>query len=338
VAGTTSPSTSFRPTRSYTNTRDVTRSRVSRSTRSSGAPVMTATRLCRDAERRFSCTIAAGLVFAEEAPNLIDGMSRCLSRLGALRATLVWGPRGRDPCRRRPADRCVRRLLRRVARRVADPRGARSRAKGAFERSHRCIRTNFVPGRSFANELDYEPPLHRWCDKVKASCIARRARSSPSAWPMNVSGWGRCRVDAGPPTDASSRASRRNPTCGSTPRLLAGLAAWRATASWRAGYRPASPGEHPGRGGEAPGGRADRPVVALARTGARAGTHRFHGPRPGSRRDAQDPEPGRPAHRASRRASARGASRLMMRAPRPRVRKLNVQLMSTSRRFWKPTR
>ena len=65
---------------------------------------------------------------------------------------------------------------------------------------------------------------------------------------------------------------------------------------------------------------------------------RFRGPRRGGRRDVQDPEPGRPAHRPSRRAFARGASELMMRAPRPRVTKLNAQLMSTSRRFWKPTR
>ena len=34
----------------------------------------------------------------------------------------------------------------------------------------------------------------------------------------------------------------------------------------------------------------------------------------------------------------RPGSALMMRAPRPRVAKLNAQLMSTSRRFWKPTR
>ena len=101
---------------------------------------------------------------------------------------------------------------------------------------------------------------------------------------------------------------------------------------------PGVSGEHPGRGGEAPGGRAD-PAGGCARQAWRgAGTRRFHGPRRGGRRDAQDPEPGRPAHWPSRRASAPGASELMMRASRPRVTKLNAQLMSTSRRFWKPTR
>ena len=70
------------------------------------------------------------------------------------------------------------------------------------------------------------------------------------------------------------------------------------------------------------------PVVAPA--GRACPDRRCHGPR---RRDAQDPGPGRPAHRPSRRASPRGPSELMMRAPRPRVTKLNAQLMSTSRRF-----
>jgi hypothetical protein len=41
-------------------------------------------------------------------------------------------------------------------------------AKGALERSHRFMRTNFEPGRSFANELDYQLQLDGWCEKVNA--------------------------------------------------------------------------------------------------------------------------------------------------------------------------
>jgi hypothetical protein len=63
------------------------------------------------AELGFSRAIAAALVLAKEAPDLIYGMSRCLSRLGALPATPAWDREGRDPRRRRPADRRVRRLL-----------------------------------------------------------------------------------------------------------------------------------------------------------------------------------------------------------------------------------
>ena len=43
------------------------------------------------AELGYSRAIAGALVFAEEAPDLIYGMSRCLGRLGALPETLVCG-------------------------------------------------------------------------------------------------------------------------------------------------------------------------------------------------------------------------------------------------------
>jgi hypothetical protein len=41
-------------------------------------------------------------------------------------------------------------------------------AKGALERSHRFMRTNFEPGRGFANELDYQHQLDAWCERVNA--------------------------------------------------------------------------------------------------------------------------------------------------------------------------
>src|SRR5919198_329872 len=52
-------------------------------------------------------------------------------------------------------------------------------AKGALERSHRFMRTNFEPGRSFANELDYQLQLDAWCDKVNAR-IHRTLRCRPT--------------------------------------------------------------------------------------------------------------------------------------------------------------
>jgi hypothetical protein len=141
---------------------------------------------------------------------------------------------------------------------------------------------------------------------------------------------------------ATTQARRRG--CSSTARYPrqgppgAGRAQASAPPRWRAGCCPASRESTLAEAEKPQVDELIRPVVALAGPGARAGTRRFHGPRRGGRRDAQDPEPGRPAHRPSRRASARGAWELMMRAPRPRVTKLNAQLMSTSRRFWKPTR
>jgi hypothetical protein len=82
------------------------------------------------AELGFSRAIAAALVLAKEAPDLIYGMSRCLSRLGALPATLAWDREGAIHAGGgRPTDAFAG-FLRRVARRVADPRGARSRGQG----------------------------------------------------------------------------------------------------------------------------------------------------------------------------------------------------------------
>ena len=48
------------------------------------------------AELGFSAAIAAALVFAKVAPDLIYGMGRCLSRLGALPETLVWAAGARS--------------------------------------------------------------------------------------------------------------------------------------------------------------------------------------------------------------------------------------------------
>jgi Mu transposase-like protein len=41
-------------------------------------------------------------------------------------------------------------------------------AKGLLERSHRFMRTNFEPGRRFANELDFQDQLDGWFGRVNA--------------------------------------------------------------------------------------------------------------------------------------------------------------------------
>ena len=52
-------------------------------------------------------------------------------------------------------------------------------AKGALERSHRFMRTNFLPGRWFANELDFQDQLDGWCDRVNAR-VHRTTRAVPA--------------------------------------------------------------------------------------------------------------------------------------------------------------
>jgi transposase len=126
----------------------------------------------------YSRALAGALVFSKEPPDVLFGMRRCLSRLGALPEKLVWdregaihagGGRPSDPFARFCGALGVGWLILEPA----DPE-----AKGALERAHRFMRTNFEPGRSFANELDYQLQLDAWCDKVNAR-VHRTLRCRP---------------------------------------------------------------------------------------------------------------------------------------------------------------
>jgi hypothetical protein len=120
------------------------------------------------AELGYSRAIAGALVFSKEAPDLMFGMGRCLGRLGAMPETLVWDREGAiHGGGGQPTDAfaafCGELRVGWLILEARDPE-----AKGALERSHRFMRTNFEPGRSFANELDYQLQLDEWCDKVNA--------------------------------------------------------------------------------------------------------------------------------------------------------------------------
>jgi transposase len=120
------------------------------------------------AELGYSRAVAGALVFSKEAPDLVYGMNRCLARLGALPETLVWDREGAIHAGGgQPTDAFAAFCGElRVGWLILEPRDPE--AKGALERSHRFMRTNFEPGRSFANELDYQLQLDEWCDKVNA--------------------------------------------------------------------------------------------------------------------------------------------------------------------------
>jgi hypothetical protein len=120
------------------------------------------------AELGWSRAIAGALIFSKEWPDIAFGMTRCLTRLEALPETLVWDREGAIHAGGgQPTDAfagfCGQLAVGWVILQARDPE-----AKGALERSHRFMRTNFEPGRSFANELDYQHQLDAWCDKVNA--------------------------------------------------------------------------------------------------------------------------------------------------------------------------
>jgi transposase len=113
----------------------------------------------------WSRAIAGTLVFSKEAPDILWGLARNLRRLGALPERLVWDRESAIGAGGRPtmefASFCGQLEVGWVILEARDPQ-----AKGLLERSHRFMRSNFEPGRVFANHLDYQDRLDAWTDKV----------------------------------------------------------------------------------------------------------------------------------------------------------------------------
>ena len=126
----------------------------------------------------WSGAIAGTLVFSKEAPDILWGLARDLTRLGALPEKLVWdresaiaaGGRATEPF----ASFCGQLSVGWVILEARDPQ-----AKGALERSHRFMRTNFEPGRVFANHLDFQDRLDAWTEKANRR-VHRTIRAVPA--------------------------------------------------------------------------------------------------------------------------------------------------------------
>jgi transposase len=113
----------------------------------------------------YSRTFAGALVFSKEFAEIASGMSRCLARLGALPKKLVWDREGAIAPKGRPTEPflafCGSLALGWI---ILDPGDCE--AKGALERDHRFFHGNFEAGRRFANPLDFQDQLDRWCDRI----------------------------------------------------------------------------------------------------------------------------------------------------------------------------
>lgn len=130
------------------------------------------------AELCWSRVIAGALIFSKEAPDILWGVGRCLARIGVLPEKLVWDREGAIAGGGRPttefAGFCGQLGVGWVILGAADPQ-----AKGILERSHRFMRSNFVPGRRFANHLDFQDQLDSWCDRVNER-VHRTIRAVPA--------------------------------------------------------------------------------------------------------------------------------------------------------------
>lgn len=117
------------------------------------------------AEVCWSRVIAGSLIFSKEAPDILWGLGRCLERHGMLPEKLVWDREGAIAGGGRPTEEfaafCGRLELGWVILDAGD-----AQAKGVLERSHRYLRSNFEPGRRFANHLDFQHQFNEWCEKV----------------------------------------------------------------------------------------------------------------------------------------------------------------------------
>jgi transposase len=131
------------------------------------------------AELCWSRVVAGALIFSKEAPDILWGLGRCLQRIGALPEKLVWDREGAIHAGGgRPTDAfagfCGQLEVGWVILDAGD-----AQAKGVLERSHRFMRTNFEPGRRFANPLDFQLQLDGWCDRVNGR-VHRTIRAVPA--------------------------------------------------------------------------------------------------------------------------------------------------------------
>lgn len=130
------------------------------------------------AELCWSRVLAGALIFSKEAPDILWGLARCLDRIGALPEKLVWDREGAIAPAGRPTDAfagfCGQLGVGWVILDAGD-----AQAKGLLERSHRFMRTNFLPGRRFANPADFQLQLDGWCDRVNQR-VHRTVRAVPA--------------------------------------------------------------------------------------------------------------------------------------------------------------
>jgi transposase len=110
----------------------------------------------------YSRAGAGTLVFSKEAPDLLYGIGDCLAKLGALPETLVWDREGAlHAGEGRPTEPFAALCGElRIGWRFLEPHDPQS--KGVVERLQGFMETSFEPGRSFANELDFQEQLDRW--------------------------------------------------------------------------------------------------------------------------------------------------------------------------------
>lgn len=127
----------------------------------------------------YSRAGAGALIFAKQAPDILWGMGRCLAKLGALPETAVWDREAAIAPKGKPTDAfaafCGALPVGWSICEAADPE-----SKGILERSHRFLRSNFEPGRSFASPEHFQTCLDEWFENRANTRLHRGIRAVPA--------------------------------------------------------------------------------------------------------------------------------------------------------------
>lgn len=126
----------------------------------------------------YSRAGAGALIFAKQAPDILWGMGRCLAKLGALPETVVWDREAAIAPKGKPTDAfaafCGSLPVGWSICEAEDPE-----SKGVLERSHRFLRSNFEPGRSFASPEHFQSELDAWFERANRR-LHRGIRAVPA--------------------------------------------------------------------------------------------------------------------------------------------------------------
>lgn len=127
----------------------------------------------------FSRAGTGALIFSKQAPDILWGMGRCLAKLGALPETAVWDREAAIAPKGKPTDAfaafCGALPVGWSICEAADPE-----SKGILERSHRFMRSNFEPGRSFASPEHFQSCLDEWFEQRANRRFHRGIRAVPA--------------------------------------------------------------------------------------------------------------------------------------------------------------
>lgn len=127
----------------------------------------------------YSRAGATALIFSKQAPDILWGMGRCLAKLGALPETAVWDREAAIAPKGKPTEAfaafCGSLPVGFSICEAADPE-----SKGILERSHRFLRSNFEPGRSFASPEHFQATLDEWFENRANTRLHRGIRAVPA--------------------------------------------------------------------------------------------------------------------------------------------------------------